>query len=249
MKAQDIIDSALRLINVLASGESPSTDESNDALDTLNDLLDSWNAQRLAIFTVARQVFNLTSGQQSYTFGTGGNFNASRPARIERVSIITQVNPPQPLEMPIRYLTTGEWQQVPVKNIESTFPIQVYDDGGFPLRTLNFWPIPNIAGIQTVIYGWQALSQFADLDTTDYEFPPGYAKALRYNLAVDLAPEYGVIQMNPLVVAQAQTSLGVVKALNEDSATEPLYCDAALSNTRGQMFDWRTGGPVGGGIR
>jgi hypothetical protein len=41
--ALDIITRALRKIKVLASGESPSSEESADCLDALNDMLSAWS--------------------------------------------------------------------------------------------------------------------------------------------------------------------------------------------------------------
>ena len=40
--SSDIIYGALRLINVLSSGETPSAAEGNDALEILNLMMDNW---------------------------------------------------------------------------------------------------------------------------------------------------------------------------------------------------------------
>ncbi len=243
MTAQDIINSALRKIGALATGESPTSDESNDALLTLNDLVDSWNAQRLSIYSTSRLVFNFTAGKGTYTYGTGGDFNADRPVRIDRVSVISNSNPTQPLELPIAYLTVGEWQQTPVKNVPSSLPFRCYDDGSYPMRNLTFWPTPTDGTVQACLYPWSKLTSFADLVTT-YNFPEGYARALKSNLALELAPEFGVQQINQAVVAIAAESLGKIKALNSDGATEPLYCDPAVSGGVGGIYDWRTGNMI-----
>ena|SRR5690348_2697986 len=241
MTAQDVINSALRKIGALATGESPTTDESNDSLEVLNDMIDSWNAQRLAIYAVARSVFPLVSGTQVYTLGTGGTFNMARPAKIERMSVVTQANSTQPLELPIHYMTVGEWQQTPVKNVASTFPFEVWDDQAFPKRNLTFWPTPQDPNVQAAIYAWSPLSSFADL-VTDYTFPPAYARAIRANLAVELAPEFQVQQLNPLVVQLAVSSLATIKSLNSDLAMEPLRCDLGAVQREGLQYNWITGG-------
>jgi len=101
MTGLDLVSRSLSLIGVLASGETPSGAESSDGLSFLNDLLDSWNAERLMVFTITREAFDsngnpfyLTLGKQDYTMGTGGNFNFPRPARIERAGIFTWPIPP-----------------------------------------------------------------------------------------------------------------------------------------------------------
>ncbi len=242
MTGVDLISSSLRLIGVLASGETASGAEATDALAILNDMIDSWQIERLMIFTTSRQVFPLTSGQQAYTIGTGGNFNVPRPTRIDRAGIINLGNPAQPLELPMEYLTVEQWAAIPVKNIQSALPLKVWDDGGYPLRTLYYWCIPNTS-VQTALYTWTALSQFADLVTV-YTFPPGYAKALRYCLAVDLAPEYG--RPIPMEVAtQAILSKANIKSLNVPLLD--LRCDPALVAPDKQIFNWLTGDSRRGG--
>lgn len=240
MTALDIITSALRLIGVLSVGEQPTAPESTDALMVLNQMLDSWNSQRLLIFAVKREVFGLVAGQQAYQMGPNApDFNTERPARIDRASIINLTNEAQPLELPIPILDAMQWQAIPVKAVESSLPTQVYDDNGFPFRTLSYWPIPAIQ-VQTAIYSWTALTFFPDLRTA-MEFPPGYLKALRYNLAVDLAPEFGA-QLDPMVMAQAVAAKADVKRLN----IHPVYvgCDAGVTNQGKNIFNWLTGEPL-----
>lgn len=211
--AGDIIKSALRLINVLAASESPSLDESNDALGAFNNMLDSWNADRLAIFTTASTDFALSAGKQAYTLGSGADFDMTRPARIDSMSAILLANPSNPIEEPIRILTVDEWQtQYPVKTVNGSFPLVCYDDGGFPNRMLSFWPIPTDSINKVRIYSWQPLTLAAALNTT-VTFPPGYAEAFRYNLALRLAPEYGS-PISPLVQQIAAESLAKVKTMN-----------------------------------
>jgi len=204
----------MRLVGAIPAGETPSDNEAADGLAVLNDMVDSWNVERLMIFTETIAEFPLIPGQQVYTYGTGGNFNAARPARIDRASIVSLANPIQPLELKIDYLTDRDWQEdYPVKNITTTLPLAVYDDGAFPFRNLSYWPIPTVA-VNTRLYSWTALRQFPDL-CTDITFPPGYAKALRYNLAVDIAAEFpGNPAVMPLVNATADETKGLLKSLN-----------------------------------
>jgi hypothetical protein len=241
MTGLDLLTRALRTIGALESGEVPSSDEAADGLVSLNDLLDSWNAERLMVFTVTIDEFTLTPSQQVYTYGTGGNFNAPRPVRIDRASIVSLTNPAQPLELPIDYVTDQEWQlEYPVKVIPTTLPLAVYDDQNFPLRNLSYWPIPTVA-VKTRLYVWTALNSFPDL-TTDITFPPAYSRALRYNLAQELAPEYG-LPMSAEAAAAAVQSKSVVRLLNVPEISS--YCDPALSGDPGH-YNFYSDTPVGG---
>lgn len=210
--ALDLITSAMRTLGILAGGESPSASEGEDALEILNEMIDSWNADRLAIYTTGSNDFPLILGQQSYTLGTGGDFDIPRPARIDGMSAILLNDPNNPVEVPMAMFTVEQWQnEVPVKIVTGNFPQICYDTGDFPLRVLNMWPIPTLEQNSVRIYGWQALA--AQTLSSDVNFPPGYAEAFRYNLAGRLAPMFGVTP-TPVVIALAVQGLARVKTMN-----------------------------------
>jgi hypothetical protein len=212
--AYDLIRSALRLVGVYATGEALQIDDATDSLVVLNDLIDSWNAARLTIFTTKSEDFPLIGGQQTYTMGPGGDFDTARPARIDAMSAILLFAPDNPVEVPIDMYSVDEWQlKVPVKATTGTFPQICYDTGDYPLRSLNFWPIPNTTLNLVRIYSWAALAEPAALNTP-IAFPPGYQRALRFNLAVDLAAEFGVANLPPVVAQVAIESKAVIKTMN-----------------------------------
>ena len=236
-----IIESSLRLIGALASGETASGAEGVEGLVVLNDMMDEWNSERLSVISQTIHEFTLVANQQLYTMGSGGDFDVVRPARIERASIIQLANPSQPLELPIRILNEQGWQRIPVKDISSTLPQVVYIDDAFPLRNLRYWQTPSIE-VKTRLYAWTPLTAFTLAG--NQTFPPGYLKALRYNLAVDLAPEFG--RTTPVEVAfQARESKGKIKSLN--TPKYEMSVDPALrGDGGGGQYNWRSDTPAGG---
>lgn len=235
--------SALRLIGAISAGETPTSQEATDALFVCNQMIDSWNAERLMIFTILRSVFTLVVNQQVYTLGIGGDFNIQRPARIEQFSIIQQPNSTQPLELAMAILNYEQWQQIPVKNTPTSLPQAVYPDYAFPLINLNLWGVPTVAQ-QVALYTWQQISQFTSL-TADLELPPGYAEAIRWNLALRLGPEWLGSQFTTagLIAPMAASSKAIVKSIN----IVPLYltCDPALVNPKGGQYNWISDAPAG----
>ena len=81
----------------------------------------------------------------------------------------------------------------------------------YPYVVLNFWPVPSVAG-NVIVWSWKPLSSIATL-TTALSVPPGYLRALRYNLGVELAPEYGR-QLDPVVIENAVESKASIKRMN-----------------------------------
>jgi hypothetical protein len=236
MTAFDIITSALKLVGVLADGETPSDDTANQGLAVFNDMLDAWNAERQAIYTTRTDDFPFVLGQQAYTLGPSGDFNMPRPARIDSMSAILLSNPTNPVEVPMAMFSVDDWQnKVPVKNVPGTFPLICYDSGEFPLRVLNFWPIPSSVPNSCRIYSWQALPAQTLLSVVT--FPPGYAEAFRYNLAVRLGAEFAA-PASTVVVQLAIQALARVKSINAPDVQmqSDLVPSPAGYNYRADMF-------------
>ena len=201
----DIIRGAFRVLGVLASGETPSAAEQADALETLNDMLDSWAGERLALFASLRSTYTLTPSLSPHTIGTSGTFNTTRPVRIDAASIVSGGS-----ETPIALLSDSQWQALQGKTSVGT-PAALWVEGAYPLMKLHFHPIPTAAET-LVLYTWQQLGRFASTATT-FDMPPGYARAIRFNLAKELAPEYGV-QMSGEAVSVADESKATLKRLH-----------------------------------
>jgi hypothetical protein len=219
---RDIVKGSLRLIGALAAGEAASADEQADAILAMNAMLDSWSAEGLIVNARTREEFSLVASTQTYTMGSSGTWNTTRPSRVERVMLEVQSTPVY--ELPIKILTPIEWAEKQTKESTSEFPSEVWIQGTAPLERFTFWPIPTAAH-KAVIYSEKPLGTYANA-STDIDLPAGYERAIRYNLAVELAPEFG--KSAPAeVVAIAQESKATIMRLN----SQPLFleCDPAIT--------------------
>ena len=81
--AGDQINRALRLLGVLAEGETASAATANDALVALNQMIDSWNTERLSVFSTQDQVFNWPVGEIRQSLGPTGDFVGNRPILLD----------------------------------------------------------------------------------------------------------------------------------------------------------------------
>ena len=182
MTARELIASSLRLGGVLASGETPSADEANDALSTLNQMLSTWSNENLVIYQKVREEFSLTPNTSAYTWGTGGTFNSSRPIEVLRANLEIQGTDPQ--EIPLKIITTKEYSDLSLKETDSSYPQAVYFDGAFPLLGVTLWPVPNAAE-KIAFYSLKPFSTLAL--STELSYPPGYeniSKSVRTDRAM-----------------------------------------------------------------
>lgn len=67
--ANDLIIGALRFINQYAPGESLSSSDADDALATLNDLLESWSTDEASVFASVENILTFVPNQYQYTIG------------------------------------------------------------------------------------------------------------------------------------------------------------------------------------
>lgn len=67
--ATDLITGALRFINAYSPGEQLDASDANDALTTLNDLLESLSTDEAAVYASTENVFTYVANQYKYTIG------------------------------------------------------------------------------------------------------------------------------------------------------------------------------------
>lgn len=278
MTQGDIVISALVAINELAPGATPNADEMVDGTERFNALLDQWKTIGLHVLKVTNVTKALTGATGSYTIGSGGAIDTTRPVKIQSAGVILSG-----ARHPLRLITSVEYAALVDKAASAVVPEVLFNDNDYPLAKLYLWPVqsgtptldlwlwapiltpftvrkytdlvidgttntkvtsaayPFVAGdvgkflnvaegtgftpgrytISSVLAGVATLSAsvgtvastggVATYDET-VDLPPGYLKPIRYNLALDLAPEYGR-DPSP-ILAIAQSSLETLRELN-----------------------------------
>lgn len=215
--ALDIITDALNRIGVYAAGETLSDADAQQGLAALNDVLDSWSNQSLACYAIQEQSFALQVGVSAYTIGPGGMFNGTRPLRILDAPGRCYLQDQNQTNYPIQVVQRDQWNLIGTRNIDSNIPDTVFYDPQYPLGVLNFFPTPNIS--YNVFF--DSYLQLADLATlyTTLALPPGYSRALKTNLALELWSYFKDGPIAPTLVRAAMESLGDVKRTNTNAVT------------------------------
>ena len=190
--AESMIESAMLLLGVLASGQSANPQEKVDGLADLNRLLDSWNQRRELIYEISRHKFTLTADQNPHTIGlatgsgSNGNMVIARPQMIEDAALIPQGTT---IELPVTILSNQQYRGIRNKELSSTSPTDLWYEREWPLGNIWLWPKPSDAA-ELVLWVWNQLPSGMIL-AEKFNVPPGYRRAIRYNLAVEIASRYG----------------------------------------------------------
>lgn len=218
MTGLEWVTASLKKIGVLAAGEAPESSEAVDALAEGNRMLSSWSNEGLLIFAINQETpVTLVAGDATYTLGAAGDI-VNRPQEIVG-AFIRDGSTDYPLDL----LTHDEFIAIRDKSVQSDYPNSLYDDGGYPQRTVTLYPVPSAAK-SLVLFTHRALTAITDLSTS-VSMPPGYDDALVYNLAVRLAPEYGKAVSDVVAATAIETKAGLKR-----SNTKPalLRCDDAI---------------------
>ena len=207
--AGDQITRALRLLGVLAEGETSSASVMQDSLMAMNQMIDSWNTERLSVFCTQDQTFTWPAGQITRTLGPSGNFIGLRPVLLDEATYFR--DPGTNVSFGIKFINQQQYNGIAVKTVTSTYPQVIFVNMTYPDVTMTIYPQPT-RDLEWHFVSVQELSNPATL-VTNLLFPPGYLRAFTYNLAMEIAPEFGV-EPSPQVQRIAMTSKRNLKRIN-----------------------------------
>lgn len=230
----DICTGALQNIGAVAIEETPTAAELIGAMNVLNNMIEAWNTESLAVPGVRPETFSLAAGQATRTIGTGGDFNTARPVRIVKARIKDAAGTEYDCEVTENY---DYYASIVVKSTQSVLPTLIYDDGGFPLKTLYFWPVPSDASYSVVLWNMEQISGFTSL-SDNVIVQPGCKRALEYNLSIELGPKYGKKATADLIQLAIMSKADLKRS---NYTIGELKADPGLVGSGGRPFNWLTG--------
>lgn len=207
--ARDLIGDAHRLLGLVSSGNALPEAIYQDNLVALNQMIDSWNTERLSVFSTQDQVFSWPASTIKRTLGPTGNFVGNRPVLVDDATYFR--DPLTNVSFGVRIINQQQYDGIAVKTVTSTYPQIIWVNMTYPDIEMYVYPVP------TRVVEWHFISveeliKPASLTTT-ISFPPGYLRAFRYNLAMELAPEFNM-EPSPQVMRIAMTSKRNLKRIN-----------------------------------
>lgn len=201
--AGDIIKRAMRLVGVLAAGETPEASEQADALSALNSMLDAWRTESLSAYALRTEVLTVT-GAASYTIGPGGDLNTVRPVKID--GAFQRIGG---IDYPLQIAPKASYDRIADKGTSADVSDWLYYEPAYPLGVVYLYPVPTAGAVHLTT--WAPFAAFAASDPL--ALPPGYEEAITYQLAARLAAEYGR-GVPPEVSAMAKAAKDDIKRAN-----------------------------------
>lgn len=210
---RELLGGAHRLLGLVNSGNVLPEAVYQDNLIALNQMIDSWSTERLAVFCTQDMTYFWEPGARVRTLGPTGDFvyilgtqsstpivtqgeqyigvDGTQPARPILLEDSTYFRDPTTnVSYGIRFINQLQYNNIAVKTVTSTFPQVMFVNMTFPNITLSVYPVPSRM-LEFHFISVQPLANPTTLET-NLEFPPGYLRAFRYNLALELAPEFNV---------------------------------------------------------
>jgi len=187
----ELIKSSLRLLGVGHRGEPIIADEINDANTALNLMLKAWQADGLHLWKREEKTLPLISGVATYTLGPTGNVVMQRPLRI--IECVRRDVTVSNIDVPLNKLSLQEYYKLSNKFIQGTPVSYVYNpqlDSG----ELTIWQVPGDLEVSRYDLVIVYLNPLEDMVNTqdNFDCPVEWLEAIKYGLAVRLAPEYGI---------------------------------------------------------
>ena len=210
---RELLGGAHRLLGLVNSGNVLPEAVYQDNLVALNQMIESWNTERLAVFCTQDMTYFWDPGERIRTLGPTGDFvyllgtqsdtpivtqgdqyigvDGTQPARPILLEDSTYFRDPTTnVSYGIKFINQLQYNNIAVKTVQSTYPQVMFVNMTFPDITLAVYPVPNRM-LEFHFISVQPLANPTTLET-NLEFPPGYLRAFRYNLALELAPEFNV---------------------------------------------------------
>lgn len=232
----DIIKAALRLNNIIGSSETPTANMSTDCRQALNFMLEEWSTMGLAVYVFEEQSFTASIGTSEYSIGSGQTWDGNRPLEIKHM-IARDTTGASNNDYPLTQVNQSDFMDLTHK-ATSGRPRLYYYEQTFPYGKVKLFPTPDKA-YTMILSNRTVFNEYTALDTT-ISLPQGYLPALKFNLAVDIAPEF---EMEPSITVQrrAMDTLKNVKRLNNLHRVPRMRYKSSQPGMN-RRYDYRTGG-------
>lgn len=177
--AREVIEYALRKVNILAKSETADADTAAAAMMELNVLLKGWQKYP--------SLWRLTEASVAPTAATASiSLTAANPYRV----LDCRYRNTSSIDLPLRELTRQEYYDLPSKTTAGT-PTAWYFDPQLATNTLYLWPVLATVTTETIKFTHQRRIEDIDDLSNDLDITQEHFETVGYNLAARIADDYG----------------------------------------------------------
>ena len=191
---------------------TPTSAQNTSALTSLNNMISLMGADFLPPY-ITRYSHALTIGDAEYTIGSSGNFNTTRPLKIETAFLRDSSS----YDHYLKIISSKDYNKIYNKSLTAT-PEYLYYQPEYTLGKIILDSAPE-QDYDLHMDMWVNFTEFA-ATTTAFSLPPEYKAFLVYNLAVSLAEDWDR-NVSKTLYAMAQESKNVIERLNASVRLTP----------------------------
>lgn len=238
---RQLIESVLWIVGAYAPGESLKSKDTSTALRVMQDLLAEWSDGGLIVPSIVQEPITLVIGQASYTVGEDGSpdLDTVRPEQIIGAWVRDSSN----YDHPVGIIDERRYRLITSKTTSSR-PTGIWYNATAPNGTVYAYPTPN-AGESLYISSIKPFKEPTKLtedllNTT--EIPRNYHNALKWNMVLEISPEYGK-EITLIMIKRATDTLNTIISLNAARRVEPVSIEVQTAGGEGataygEPFSW-----------
>lgn len=225
---RQIIQKALQKISVYAVGETISADDMNDGLMSFQDMVAEWAGDGMLIPALIQESFSLVNDKVVYTIGEDDSVVAPDILTVRPEQIITAFVREDTIDYPVRIIGERAYASLTDKFNGGSRPEYLWYNPTAPNGTISIYRAPagNYSMFITSLKAFPDNAKITDDAYYDLGVPRTYHNPIIYNLAVELAPEFGV-DVSAVVATRAINGLANIRSLTAANRVQPANCEFA----------------------
>lgn len=220
--ASVLCTAALRKIRAIDPDETPTATELANVFDEFKRMIKTWGVAGNLVWSSVLDTHTLTAGTASYTIGSGGDINTTRPHAVKNGSYVNSGG------LDYELTIVGESRYLGISQKGMNVPDAsrlIWYKPEYPLGKIYLYPP---GGGTLNLYSWKALAEPATVNA-EIVFPDEYQDAINWNLCCRIKPEF-VGDPSPYEMAMAQFTRDELVSFNEANDPAELANEMALLN-------------------
>lgn len=190
-----VITYALRKIGVLPLGTSADSTTLTTYADNLNMMIKSWITKGIKLWTIQELTIPLVANQTSYVIGPSSvtpDVVADKPMKLIQ-AWLRNVSVTPNNDIPLQVISQHNYNEFGSKFSTGT-PNSIYMNVGRDSSTISVYDTPDATAASLYQIHILTQRQLYDMPTssTNFDFPTEWLYALGWNLAAEIAIDFGV---------------------------------------------------------